>query len=733
MVLILIQMLVLGITPQLPISIATTDDGLAVLANPSGLGMRRGLEFYYLYNFQHQEFLNNNSFLLSCGPLGFFIEPKPLRYGLALGVKQEQFLGGVRLVRDSIIRWDLGTMVRPWPWFSIGGMWQGFNRSLGRVGIGAGVRPFGSRLTFFAESYFNPVQPFVGFQAEPIPGVEFAGRMKIERTKQVNFAAGVSISLGRIGLGFCGVPSPAELAGVVRISQEFRRSVFPGVKRYLEINLSEPVLDQRPGFSLMGLRRARTTYSLLEVLRKAEEEPSVKGIILKLGNENMSFAQAQEFRSALLKLRQEGKRVWVYAQNLGMVGYYLASGADQIILHPMGDVVIPGVTLRSTFLKGALEKLGLKAEAHRRGRYKSAVEVFTEDSMSTENEEQLQALVDGWYDEFIKATGEGRGLSAEEMESLIGQAFFRAEPAKTTGLIDTFLFEDELDSLVKREFRDARKISEKVLTGKRDFNYNWVEPEKLAVIYITGNIVLGESGTDFLTGEQRAGSKTLSRAIRDAGNAKKVKGILVRVDSPGGDGIAADAIWREVELVKKKKPVVVSMGGLAASGGYYVSCNATRIFALPGTITGSIGVFSLRLITEGLYNKLGIRRRVVKRGEHADALSDFRELTAVEDSILQDQIDWFYEQFISKVARGRNLTLEWVDSVAQGRVWLGRDARQLGLVDSLGGFIEAIEFCREKAGLRKDFEVISYPQPRRGIGAFLGEKIELLLGNILER
>jgi len=733
MVLILIPVLILGITPQLPIAIATTDDGLAVFANPSGLGMNRGLEFYYLYNFQPRTFLNNNSFLLSSGPIGFFIEPEPLRYGLALGMRQEQFLGGIRFVRDTVVHWDLGAMVRPGNWLSLGGVWQGFNHQWGRVGIGAGFRPFGSRLTCFAETYLNPVQPFVGFQAEPIPGLEFAGRVRIGGAERIQFVAGVTVSLGRLGLVICGLPEPAEMAGLVRISQEFRHSLLPAPRALLEINLSEPVLDQKPGFSLMGLPRVRTTYSLLTVLKKAEEEPAVKGIILKLKNEDMSFAQAQELRMALTDLRQRGKQVWVYAQDLGMIGYYLASGADRVILHPMGDVVIPGVALQSAFLKGALEKLGLKVTVHRHGRYKSAVEAFTEDSMSAENKEQLQALVDGYYEEFIRAASQGRGLSGERMESLVGQAFFRAEMAKSASLIDTFLFEDELDSVFKMAFRCVQKIEEKQLAKKRDFNYRWAEPAQVAVIYITGSIVQGESKTDFITGEQQAGSKTLCRAISDASRQKKVKGILLRVDSPGGDGIAADAIWREVELVRRKKPVVVSMAGLAASGGYYVACNANRIFALPGTITGSIGVFSLRLITEGLYNKLGIRRQVVKRGEHADALTDVRELTPVEDSILQDQIDWFYQQFVSKVAAGRNLSFEQVDSVAQGRVWLGSDARQLGLVDSLAGFIDAIESLREKAGLGKDYQVIFYPRPGTGLGTLLGEKIEGLLFNIIKR
>ncbi len=722
-----------GITPQMPLSIATTDDGLAVFANPAGLGMNRSLEFYYLYNFQTQAFLNNNSFVLTSGPIGGFIEPRPLRYGLALGIKQDEVFGGVRFVRDSVAHWDLGAMVRPNKWLSIGGLWQGVNRNFGRVGIGAGVRPFGPRLTFFAETYLKPLQPFIGFQAEPIAGVDIGARVKMGGEDRVNFALGVNLSLGRFGLGFCGVNRPAELGGVLRLSQEFRHQVFTSGRRYLEIGLNEEVVEQKPGFSLMALKRARTTYSLLELLKKAEDERTVRAVVLKLKDENLGFTQAQELRTGIIRLKKQNKQVWVYARDFGIAGYLLALGADKIILHPLGNVVIPGVSAQATFLKGALDKLGLKVEAHRRGKYKSAVEAFTEDSMSGENKEQMQALVDGIYEEFVLAVSDGRSLSRAQVESLIGQGFFRAEQAKALGLIDTFLYEDELDSIVKKGLRGLLRLEERGLASKREFNYRWDEPAGIAVIYVNGSIVQGESGTDFLTGERRAGSETVCRAIREARQDKRVKGIVLRVDSPGGDGVASDAIWRELALVKGKKPVVVSMGSLAASGGYYVSCNGTKIFALPGTITGSIGVFSLRLVTEGLYNKLGVRRQVVKKGEHADAVGDVRELTPAEDSIFQEQIDWFYQHFVEKVAKGRSLSYEQVDAVAQGRIWLGRDAKVLGLVDSLAGFMQAIEFCQEKAGLRGDYQVRFFPQAKVSIGSFLGERLERVLIDIFNR
>jgi protease-4 len=209
------------------------------------------------------------------------------------------------------------------------------------------------------------------------------------------------------------------------------------------------------------------------------------------------------------------------------------------------------------------------------------------------------------------------------------------------------------------------------------------------------------------------------RAIRQARNDKRVKAVVLRIDSPGGDGFASDMIWRELELCRQKKPVIASMAGVAGSGGYYIACNATRVFALPTTLTGSIGVFNFKLVTEGLYNKLGMKRQTVKRGEHADAMSDMRAMTPEEDSVMQAQVDYFYRQFVQKVAAGRKLTFGQVDSIGQGRIWSGADAKRIGIVDTLGGFLDAVGYAKQVAKL-KDCDYVILPAPSSGFGVKLG-------------
>ncbi len=226
------------------------------------------------------------------------------------------------------------------------------------------------------------------------------------------------------------------------------------------------------------------------------------------------------------------------------------------------------------------------------------------------------------------------------------------------------------------------------------------------------------------------GAQTIVRAIRQARDDGRVKAIVLRIDSPGGDGFASDMIWRELELCRQKKPVIVSMAGVAGSGGYYIACNATRIFALPTTLTGSIGVFDYKFVTEGLYNKLGARRQDVKRGEHADAMSDMRAMTPEEDSMMQAQVDYFYRQFVQKVATGRKLSFEKVDSIGQGRIWSGLDAKRIGIVDSLGGFLDAVGYAKQVAKL-KDCDYVVLPAPKGGLGVTLSGFAEEQILNII--
>ncbi len=715
-------LLALAVTPQMPLSLAGTDDALAVLANPAGLAARPGSEFYAIYNFRPvlwSDFFSNTTFLAKAGPLAAYWEPEPSHYGVALGTGGRSVHTGFRFRRDSLSRWDLSVLVRPARQFSIGAVWGDVNHDWGRIAVGAAVRPVGSRLTLFGETHLvTPLRPMAGFEAEPLDGFRLGVKAYLsEHMEGTRFVAGVSLGLGKAGIGAVGSHSPREAGAYLRAGSPARRPLVPPGKRYVEIELNEEIVDRKPGFSLSS-GKARTSWQLLDLISRAGRDASISALVLRIDGMRASFAHLQELRQALVGFHAAGKKVVVYAPNLGMGSFYLASVADRVWTHPLGDVWIPGMSMGTIFLKGTLEKLGLEFDAIRHGKYKSAIETFTEDSLTLTNREQFEAYLDAPYEEFLGATARGRCFSRDSMETLVNVGFFNAQEAKRAGLVDSVCYHDQLDSLLKQELKGLRGVSEKEYREDVAQAEDWGPRPAVAIVYATGSIAAGESRTDFLTGSMTMGAQTMVRAIRQARRDKRVKAVVLRIDSPGGDGFASDVIWRELELCRQKKPVIASMAGIAGSGGYYIACNATRVFALPTTLTGSIGVYSYKFVTEGLLNKLGARRQVVKRGEHADAMSDLRTMTPEEDSMIQAQADHWYRQFVQKVAEGRKLSFEQVDSVGQGRIWSGLDARRVGIVDTLGGFLDAVEYAKQVAKL-DDCDYVILPKSRTGFGAMM--------------
>jgi protease-4 len=717
-------LLALAVTPQMPLSLAGTDDALAVLSNPAGLAVRPGSELFAIYNFRSvpwSEFFSNTTLMAKAGPLAAYWEPRPSRYGVALGMGGSGVYSGLRFRRDSLSRWDLSALVRPVKQVSLGATWNDLNHDWGRLALGAAVRPIGDRLTLFGETYLiTPLRPMTGFEVEPVDGLKLGLKAFFgEHPEDLRLAAGVSLGLGKAGIGAVGTDDLSEVGGFLRVGSQARRTSVTSGNRYVEIELDEEIVDRKPGFSLSS-RNVRTSWQLLNLIARMGKDRNVKALLLRMDGVSASFAQLQELRRALAGFRAQGKKVIVYAPSFGMGSFYVASVADRVWTHPLGDVTIPGISMGTIFLKGTLEKLGIQFDGTRHGKYKSAIETFTEDSLTPPNREQLEAYLDAPYGEFLDAAAQGRHVSRESMEALVNIGFFNAEQAKKNGLVDTACYHDQIDSLLKKELKGLSRVSEKDYLKDVAQSEDWAPKPAIAIVYATGSIAAGESRTDFLTGTVTMGAQTMARAIRQARDNKRIKAVVLRIDSPGGDGFASDMIWRELELCRKKKPIIVSMAGVAGSGGYYIACNATKVFALPTTLTGSIGVFNFKLVTEGLYNKLGARRQAVKRGEHADAMSDMRTMTSEEESIMQAQVDYFYNQFVQKVATGRKMSFEKVDSIGQGRIWSGLDAKRIGIVDSLGGFLDAVGYAKQVAKL-KDCDYVVLPAPKTGFGNMVGD------------
>lgn len=452
------------------------------------------------------------------------------------------------------------------------------------------------------------------------------------------------------------------------------------------------------------------TIGLDEILRRieaAKKDDRIKGIILDINGVGASFATLQEIRNALLNFKQSKKFIVSYSEGYSQKGYYLASTADKVYLNPEGSVDFRGLATQLSFFKGTLEKLGIEAQVIKVGTYKSAVEPFILDKMSPANEEQINSYLNSVYNYYLENVSKSRNLPADTLRSIANSYAGRdANLALQSKLVDGLKYKDELIDELKSRLKIDKKKKIKAVNIE-DYSAPIGETntaqERIAIVYAVGDIVSGE-GSD-----EQIGSERIARTIRSVREDDKIKAVVFRVNSPGGSALASDVIWREVELTKKAKPIIVSMGDVAASGGYYIACAADSIFAQPNTITGSIGVFGIIPNLQNFFNnKLGITFDEVKTGKYADLMSVNRPLTTDERDLIQQGVNKTYNTFTKKVSDGRKISQAKVDSVGQGRVWTGAQALQIGLVDRLGGLEDAIKSAAKKAKI-KDYKLIAYP------------------------
>ncbi len=441
---------------------------------------------------------------------------------------------------------------------------------------------------------------------------------------------------------------------------------------------------------------------ILENIKKAGKDSHIKGILLEAETFGSGWAKAEEIRRALLDFRKQGKWVIAYAENYTKGAYYIATAADKIYLNPSGDLLLNGMYSEVHFVKNMLEKLGVEMQVIRHGKFKGAVEMFMLDKLSNENREQISVYVNSIWQHFVTGVAAGRKLEKTDIERIANDMIVRkAEDALEFKLVDGLWYKDQvLDDLRKRTGKGEKDKLNLMSIAKYSSTPGKAWPsgeDKIAIVYATGDIGPGNGGDDNI------GSEGLSETLRKARLDDKIKAVVLRVNSPGGSALASEIIWREVELLRKaKKPVVVSMGDVAASGGYYIACGADSILAEPNTITGSIGVFGLIPNTQKLmHDKLGITSDGVKVGKYSDLGKLDRPLTADEKVIYQKYVDEIYDQFLTRVADGRRLNKAQVDSIAQGRVWTGADALHIGLVDRLGNLEDAVKVAACLAKLNK--------------------------------
>lgn len=478
----------------------------------------------------------------------------------------------------------------------------------------------------------------------------------------------------------------------------------------LELNLETEVSEDAgtsPLLALTGSQRP-SLRGLVETLGRAAEDPRVVGLVARLGQHKMGLAQTQELRDAVRNFANKGKFTLAFSETFGEGGpangsYYLATAFGEIWLQPSGDVGLSGLSLESMFVRGALDKLGVKPQMSQRYEYKNAMNMFTETKFTPAHREALERVGVSMQDQMIRGIAEGRKLSEEAVRGLFDGGPHLGADALKQKLVDKLGYRDEFMTEVRSRANGATLLylqkygerTQKAADGKV------ASAPKLALIYGVGQVQRGKSDVDPMSGSTSLGSATVAAAFRAAVADKDIKAIVFRIDSPGGSYVASDTVWREVGRARAQgKPVIATMGNVAGSGGYFVAMGADKIVAQPGTITGSIGVLSGKFVTtELMAGKLGLTHDRIELAKHAGMWSMNREFTPEEQALLDKSLDRVYEDFTKKAAEGRKLPLDRLKESAKGRIWTGEDAKKLGLVDELGGIERAVALAKQAAGI----------------------------------
>jgi len=512
--------------------------------------------------------------------------------------------------------------------------------------------------------------------------------------------------------------------------------------QYAELTLRGSYPEGAQSGGLLGGGGGDTLADLLDKLDRVARDGKVSGLIVRIDNPAVGWARMRAIRQALAQIRKAGKPVHAYFDEADNMDYLLATGCDEIWLPSSGGLNTVGLRAEVTFYKKALELVGVQAEMLRVGEFKSAGEPYSRTEMSPEFRREMEEILDDFYGQLVATIAEARRLTPEQVRQAIDESPLMASAALDRKLVDHIGYADELEASIAakhpgqtlkvlRNYGQKKKVEAdlgtlpgllkfmEVLSGGQQDKKKSTQP-KLAIIHAEGMIVTGKSGLDFTSGESSLGSETFIKAVREAREDDTVKAIVLRIDSPGGSALASDLMWHELEQVRK--PLVVSMGDTAASGGYYIAMGADRIFADPGTITGSIGVIGMKIPLAGAMQRVGVTTDVISRGKNSGVLSTFNGYTDSERETMQKLLNEIYRQFTTKAAQGRKMPVEALEKLARGRVYSGGAALKLGLVDELGGLTEAIAHAKQLAGLKPEdkLERLDLPKATNPLESLLG-------------
>lgn len=756
-------------TPNLPQkSVATSDDTTSLYFNPAGLGYH-ALQLGYFYGRNPHNALDDHMVFLNLLGVAFSTQWRlgssddfARRYTVGMGLINTgtMAIGTSYSWYDSSFdylnrysQWDLGFIFRPHRRLSLGAVGRALNKPLFRGQIfetnwdvGVGIRPLPRKyienLTLSVDVNVNPttslnsLAPKFIAEASLWPGNTiyggysnsagaFFGLRFAQYISQLSFQANTPTDNG------------AFLGGGILIGRERYATGITALSRYLEINLEAPVPERKQeGF--LFLSENFTFLELLRTIETAKKDAQIKGILLTGRQFKGGWGQAEELRQALLGFQQK-KPVYAYLESAGNKEYFIASMADRIFMPQSGMLDISGLRAETYFVKDLLAKLGVKADFIALGDYKSAPDRLTRSEPTKFDREQLEALLKSGVAELKAAISAGRlALKDQDLDKLMDKGFYSATKAQEAGLIDEVAYMTEVENQLTAQMLPAPawRIAAQDYAQTRFFDDTWGTKPTIAVLILAGEIMSGSSRPESLFSGGTVGSDTVEQILEEIKDDGNTKALVLRIDSPGGSSLASDIIWNKIREVKKARgsnfPIIVSVGNMAASGGYYLAVGGDEILASSSSITGSIGIFTGKFNVKGLYDWLGVKKHTFKTHRNGALFTEADGFTEEERVLIKEQLTEFYELFLRRVADNRGKSPEQIKPVAGGRIWSGKDALAKKLVDRHGGLLLALQLAREKAGIDENYYQLQvFPSEGQNLLSSLGDPRRLMLPGIV--
>lgn len=721
--------------------IATTDNFLATKVNPAALGFGNASGIGYTRGYNDLQMQKDWALFINFKRLGYCYEKSDSTevHTLSDGMKlaKNLYFGTDYVWKPAGFskgNWSLYLLSRPWDFFSLAGAWRNISKSDESYTVGMGLRPirvkgnFCYRITLTGDiTYMNNKwhKPKVGLQTQFLEGIHLNGYYDFE-SKSVTFGMSFDISHFKTGGQFFKDSKGGVVYG--NISKRRFDSIFTKEKqnKFYDYNLSGAVYDLRPTRSFGPFELVSSDgHTMQEIITKLENlknDERIKGIVFQSGNMGAGLAKFQELQDAFIDFKSSGKYIIFYYDIVINSNYVFASSvADKIYLNPGGILDLHGISVSIPYVKELLDTLGIDVYNFQSHEYKNFANMFSETGMTESERRMYEGFLGELYTQMVRMIAQGRNMTEKQVERAINNGpYFIAQEALDAGLVDGLIYKDQLEDELKNLYGDA-SITKRYRIDKVIYDWSDDPKKKIAVIYAIGNIHSGKS----LPG-QSIGDETYMEAIKNAREDASIKGIILRVDSGGGSSLASENIYREVILCKEgdsKKPIISSFSGVAASGGYYIACPSDKIFAEQSSVTGSIGVVAALPNLTGLFKKIHVNWDGVKKGEHADFGSLYRPLTDKEIEMIEQSVQAEYKDFVSDVAKGRNMTYDDVHKVAMGQVWTGTKALEFGLIDAYGGMKEAVEEIKRSAGIEGEVELVTYPQKKSAFTIELGANL----------